>query len=493
IKISHTQSVLLAILVFVTTAIVFSQYGFEGALRRDNAIYIYSGQQMANGIPPYVSMFDHKGPLTPMISGVGVMIAAFLNFDDILTVRIIFFMFACLTVVGLYLLGSTLFESRWIGILAAFTFIGFWGFGKHAVSGPQAKTPMVFFEVLALLLTANRKWFWAAFCGSLSFLTWQPMAIYPIVTIILAIAQSKRGHERTINVIRAISGALTPIVMVSIYFLYKNAFYELIDGAILFNIVHLERSSALPYSNIIKPLVFAYRGYTLMFGPIVLGLLTVCVMYVWRLKLYERSISNLLSKDPFAIFLLSFPAPVIWSLLDFQGYTDFFVFLPYAAIGFGWLLYLLLDSRLVSAVFRPGLVNIFFLVICAILVGSAAMNYRMTSKTGLKQQRQWADQLKSQLGKESKFLSIGRPSILALLHMTNPNRYLFIVYGIDNHIHANTPGGFYGWLKGLEKYNPSMIALGKTGGRYKDQLLNWLHTHYRKTTLGEWTLFVKRE
>ncbi len=491
-KTPFITSLLLAILVFATTAIVFSQYGFEDTLRRDHAMYVYSGQQMAKGTAPYVSMFDHKGPLTPMISGAGVMIAEFFNFDDILTIRIIFFIFACSAAAGIYLLASSLFESRWAGLIAAFTFIGFWGFGKHAVSGPQAKIPMVFFQVLALLLTANRKWFWAAFCGSLAFLTWQPMAIFPAITVILAFTQSGPGRDRKVNVMKALSGALIPVILVSAYFLYKNAFYELIDGAILFNIFHLERYSTSPYSSIIRPLVYAYRGYTLMIGPIVLGLLMMCFMYIWRAKSYKNNIPDLLSKDPFAVLLLSFPAVVIWSIMDFQGYTDFFVFLPYAATGFSWLLYLLINSRFVTVKHGPGPAKIIFPLICAILIGSAAVNYRMTAETGLKDQRQWAARIKPLLGEGSRFVSIGRPSILALLHMTNPNRYSFIVYGIDNHINANTPGGFYGWLRELEKYDPTVIALGKTGGRYKSEILSWLHTNYQETTVGEWTLFVKQ-
>ena len=484
-------SLLPAIFVFIITAVVFSQYGFEGPLTRDNSLVMYSGQQMAGGVPPYVSIFDHKGPLAPMMIGAGVMIASFFNLNDILTVRILFFMFASLSAVGLYFLGYTLFASRKAGFLASFIFIGFWGFGKHAASGPQPKTPMVLFEILALLLTANRKWFWAGFCGSLAFLIWQPMAVYPVMTFALAIIQSEKGKERTRNIIRAVSGTLTPIAMVCIYFLYKGALHDLIDGAVLFNIIHLERDMLPPYKDIMKSLRFIYNGYTLMTGPVFLGLLMMCVMYVWRARTYGNNIRELLSKDPFSMILLSFPFPVIWSLMDFQGYTDFYVFLPYVALGFGWLLYLLLKSKPVTAGSGHDLSKILFIIICAVLIGAAAINYRATSDRGLQHQRQWANQVRSMLGEESRFVSIGRPSILALLHMTNPNRYVFITFGIDNYIEANTPGGFYGWLKQLEKYDPSVIALGKTRGRYRNQLISWLHMNYQEKTVGEWTLFVK--
>ena len=486
-------SLLLSALVFATAAVVYSQYGFQGKLVRDNAIYVYSGQQMAKGVPPYVSIFDHKGPLAPMISGVGVIMATFFNFDDLFTVRLIFFIFGCLTVVGIYLLGYTLFESHWTGILAAFVFIGFWGFGRHAASGPQAKIPMTFFEVLAILLTVRKRWFWAGFFGSLSFLTWQPMAVYPVVTLLLAVIQAKGRQERIRNTVHAVSGILMPIIIVSLYFLYKGAFFELVDGAIFFNILHLDRGYFYPLNDITRPIKAIYNGYTLMFAPLIIGLLMVSILYVRRMGLHGRNIYSLLSNDPFAVVLLSFPAPVIWSIFDFQGYVDFFVFLPYAAIGFAMFLYMFLDY--VSGIKHVGhtLSMACFIFVCTILIVSAAINYRLTSEKGLERQRLWANQVRAHLGEGGKLLSIGRPSILSLLHMTNQNRYVFITFGIDNHIDANTPGGFKGWLKGLEEYNPSIIALGYTMGRFKGELMRWLHTHYRETNVGEWSIFVKKD
>lgn len=489
--IQYITSFFLPLLVLLTSIIVFIQYGFEGSLARDDALYMYSGQQMANGIPPYVSIFNHTGPLAPMISSIGVRIATYINVDDIFTVRIIFFMFGCLSVVGLYLLGSILFESRRIGLLAALVFIGFWGFGRYAASGPRLKTLVVFFEILSLLFMVHNKWFLAALCGSLTFLAWQPTLIYPMIAIFLAVTQSKKRHERARNAIRAVSGALTPILIVSMYFLYKGALYDLIDGAIFFNIFHLERGTSSVLSHILRPIRAIYYGYTIMMVPIFLGGVMVFILYVWRWRLHRGSISNMISEDRFAAILLSFPALIIWSLLDFQWYPDFYVFLPYVAIGFGWLLGFLLTSLSGIKGIGPNATRICFLLICTVLIGSASMNYRFTSENGIERQRQWAQQVESQWGHESKLVSIGRPEILVLLHRTNPNPYVFIINGIDNHINANTLGGFTGWLEELEMYNPSVIALGPTRGRFTNELMSWLKIHYRKTKVGNWVLFVK--
>lgn len=490
--VGHSTSFIIAAFVFLTSAIVFIQYGFEGTLRRDAALYLYSGQQMAQGVPPYVSVFEVKGPLTYLIPGIGASIAMLLKLDDIIAVRVAFLILSCLAIVGLYFLGSTLFESRRVGLLAAFTFIGFWGFGRGAVSGPSAKTPVVLFQLLSLLLTARKRWFWAGLCGSLAALTWQPTAIFPLATILLALTQSRAGLERARNAIRAVSGILIPIVVISLYFLHKGALSDLVDGAILFHLNYLERGPSSLLNHLRGPIRAVYVGFTVMAIPIALGFLVVCMTYMWRMKLHGGSILRLLARDRFAALLLSFPALVIWSLLDFQGYGDFFVLLPYVAIGFGWLLYLALEGLMKTVDIRPALQMTWFLVLCATLIGSAAMNYYVTAENGLDDQRQWAQWVESRFGRDSKIVSIGEPSILVLLHSTNPNPYVYIISGFHNRIEAKTPGGFEGWLEELEREDLSVIALGKVRpSQVRTRLIAWLETRYQETHVGEWTLFVK--
>ena len=115
----------LPLFILALAALVYGMYGFDGVLLRDYSIYLYSGQRMAEGVPPYVSIFDHKGPLSPMIAGFGVMLSKVLDWDDILTVRLVFFATGCLTVMAVYLLGKSIFCSQVTGFFGALTFLGF--------------------------------------------------------------------------------------------------------------------------------------------------------------------------------------------------------------------------------------------------------------------------------------------------------------------------------------------------------------------------------
>ncbi|UCC38807.1 MAG: hypothetical protein JSV96_13430 [Candidatus Aminicenantes bacterium] len=490
-NIMYIKSPLIAVLVFFISAVVFSQYGFVGTLVRDDANYVYSGQQMAQGIPPYKSIFDYKGPIAPMISGAGATVARLFNTDDILIIRITFLIVSCFVVVGIYFLGTILFESSRTGFLSALAFIGFYGFGRHAASGPRAKTPMVLFEVLSLLLTAKKKWFWAGICGSLAFLTWQPTVIYLVVTIFLAFTQSEQVRVRARSVLLAVSGALIPIIAVSIYFLLNGAFLDFIDGTVLFNIKNLEHGPFSLLGNLGEPISAVYKAYTIMTIPIILGFFMLFVIYMWRIKLHGKKIIPLVSKDHFAAFLLTFPFPVLWSVLYFQSYPDFYVLLPYAAIGFGWLLYLAIDALNGIEEIGAGLKKAFYLVLCIGLIGGAAIVYRRASENGLVEQRQWAHQIKHKFEPDLRLVSIGAPEVLVLLHQTNPNPYVYIVNGIDKRIDEKTQEGFNGWLEELERYDPSVIAFGQTRGRFKPKLLKWLETHFQETKIGDWTLFIK--
>lgn len=136
------------------------------------------------------------------------------------------------------------------------------------------------------------------------------------------------------------------------------------------------------------PLRALTLGFPTMALPIILGIGFVWVMAGWRLHLASGDRRQFLAMDPFAGLFVSFPPLVFWSLVDFQSYPDLFVFLPYAALGFGWLLVLSLEGlgRIIplSAVAEAWSVGI----LCTALLGFAAVYYRITADRKLLMQRQ---------------------------------------------------------------------------------------------------------
>src|SRR5919199_3130513 len=454
------DKVSLPLLVLFLAVFLYGMYGFDGALPLDYSIYLYSGQRMAEGVPPYVSIFDHKGPLSPMLAGLGVMLSKQLNWDDIYTVRLVFFTVGCLTVVAVYLLGKSLFRSEAAGFFAALTFLGFYAYGYPAASGPEPKTPMVLFETLSLLFASQKRWFWAGFFGCLSFLVWQPMGLFAVIVFVLALSRPK--EERYSGVLRALGGIVAPLVASVGYFYYHGALGDLVDGVVLFNALYLTRgeittapivhrmlwdpslSQTLSDPSLLwEQLSGVVLPYITMAVPIVVGLAMIVRLYFLRPYQYR-----------FAPILLSLPVPPLWALIDFALSEDFFVYLPYAAIGFGafaaWAIRRTKTPRLIGALLGAALLGVAIANTFS-EVNAPAAEKLLGTEIDLPQQREGALQIEKRFAQEGlRIASLNSPQVLVLLHRENPNRYLFITAGIDRYIEAKEPGGFEGWLESLE-------------------------------------------
>ena len=445
---------------------------------------------VAEGTPPYVGIFDHKGPLSPMLAGLGVVLSRQLSWDDVYAVRLVFFTAGCLTVVAVYLLGQSALRSRVAGLFSALTFLGFFGYAQPVSSGPEPKTPMVLFEALCLMFAVRRRWFWSGLFGSLALLVWPPMAVFPFVTFLLAVTRPR--EERYGAILRAAAGIATPLVATFAYFYYHGALGDLFDGFVLFNVRYLVRGDyqfeailAGAASNVVAP-------YATMFVPVLIGLFMILRLYLMRPYQYR-----------FAPILLSFPAPVLWSLRDFQLADDFYVFLPYAAIGFGaFLAYTTQRAR------TPRLV---ITVLSAILLSVALANtlswvsadatYKLTGTTvGLPDQREGAAEIEERFGEDARLASVGSPQVLVLLSKENPNPYLFLSAGVDKYVDGETQGGFEGYLGGLKEYDPDALAFLADGqtlfsqqltSEHRRELITWLNSNYRTEKVGPFWLYVK--
>lgn len=513
-------ALLLALLGALTLAAYLTQ-NFGGGLSRDSAIYLYGGQQLLQGVPPYVSVFDHKGPLAPLLSGAGVFVANLFDASHVMTVRGLFIIFGCLTIAAVYLLGRRLLKSVRGTVFTTVTFIAFFSFGRYAVAEPEAKTPMLLFQTLSLLLTSQKRWFLAGLSGSMAMLIWQPMAVFTLVTMILAAAKPGDVGRRS-AILRTLSGALSPVAAVVLCFYWWGALYELINGTVLFNLRYLDQERLSFLAQVARAAEAIFVGYSSIFVPITIasmlvialvGLFAVIRLYVTRLQRIVASGASAreLLDSRFAPLLLSLPFPVAWSLMDFQGYPDFYVFLPYVAIGFGGFMDFAIRKsasryraapRKVRRNLSAGVCTVLaFLAVSSSLIvvspaqraSSLTIQQHGINPTDLEDQRLAAQEIERRYGEDARIVSIGVPQLLVLLHETNPNPYVFVIRGIDNEIAETTPGGFDGWLQQIQSHDPDVIALGPTTGDHEDMLRQWLNENYEREDIGPWVVFVDPE
>jgi hypothetical protein len=238
-----------------------------------------------------------------------------------------------------------------------------------------------------------------------------------------------------------------------------------------------------PISNVILV-------YSTMLMPILIGLGMIFRLYFLRPYQYR-----------FAPILLSFPAPFLWALLDFQLSDDFYVYLPYAAVGFGAFLasmiYYAKTPRFVGALL--GVVLLGVAIANTFDLNPIAAHQLLGTNIRLSQQREGAQEIENRFGEDVRLASINSPQVLVLLHRKNPNPYLFITAGIDRQIEAEGPGGFEGWLRGLEEYDvltffgegQSLLPGAESTTRHSTELWNWLNVRYHMEKIGPWWIFVK--
>ncbi|MGH9173222.1 MAG: hypothetical protein ACRD1H_02630, partial [Vicinamibacterales bacterium] len=312
---------------------LFSRFSIDGTLARDEAIYAYAGQQQAQGTPFYVSIVDQKTPLGSMIAAAAVTIGRAVGADDLSAIRIMFFVFACLTVVAAYLLATWLFESPLIGLVAAASFASFKEFALGALTGPQVKQPAVFFAVLSMALIVRRGYFWGAFAGSLAFLVWQPLVVFPIVALAAA-ALATAADRKWKRFGRACAGAAIPLGGTALYFWLVDALDELVAAAFVFPVTYLERTDESLLERLQRIVSVVDRHYdraeVLFWGGLVilLGLLAV------RVAQRRSDIWAMVRDDAYVHVVVASLLPIAaFSATDFQGSADLYPLLPYAAIG----------------------------------------------------------------------------------------------------------------------------------------------------------------
>lgn len=478
---------------FVLAGFAFSLFGLDAELSRDESIYSYGGQQLAAGIPPYVSIVDPKTPLATMIAGAGVWTGRAAGIDDVVAIRIAFFLVSCLSVVAVFHVGTTLLGSTWAGALAAITLIALSGFAMDALGGPNAKTPAVGLAALATVLPVRRHWFWGGVAASLAALVWQPLGMYVPSVIVAAWLMSER-HDRVRAALLAVSGAALPAAIVVGYFLVSGALAEFVESALLLPLTGAVRMHEYTVPEriafIVELVQAGFGGTAVLFW---LGLCGIGLLIGQRLwwgrprDTWERDPVLVLVLPPL-IFL------VLFSLIDFQGYDDAFPFLLYSSLGLAALLQLgaaRLEAR--SAALAVMVAPVVATLLMVISLATYARS--MPEGRALVHQRHLAARVNRLLGPDGTLYALGDPSLLVLTGRTNPSRYIYLSSGVDRWLVDRTPGGYSGWLRRIVASDPDVVYLAGwlTRERFRDDLRAWLRRRYERVSIPSTMLFATPE
>ncbi len=466
----------IALLLLAVAAATFSLRGINSELIRDDSVYLYAGQQFVAGVPPYVSIFDAKGPMSPFLIGWSIMLGNTADLYSVHSARVGFLMLSCGCVAALFLLAQYLFRSRAIGLLAALLFLSVIGFGEYAIAGPRAKTPMVLFEILALYFMSKRSWFWAAFCGALAALVWQPSAIFLIATFLLALLQGgQNSRDRIVAAAHSVAGGALPYLFTAGYYISKGELQAGIDGYVLFSFLYLDRPDTGWIEGIVKPLKSIHKGDAIASWAMAAGFFSVLALYGSRVRQHAWSALRTLREDRFAGLLVTYPIPFIWSIRDFQDFPDAFIFLPYLVVALAWALWHGIN-RVTRGDVRASM--LILLIVAPLLVAYSAWSYAELRNDALVLQRWKAARLRQHFPEERSILAFGAPQFNAILEEVNLTRYGIIFSGMDRYIHDREPGGFAAWLQRIEEQEPPVVVWGWTRGYHTAKIRVWLNENY---------------
>jgi 4-amino-4-deoxy-L-arabinose transferase-like glycosyltransferase len=485
----RAAGMVLALLVAVA---LFSRFSIDGQLSRDESIYVYSGQQLAHGVPPYASIFDPKTPLGSMFAGAAVGIARAAGGDEVHYVRFAFFVFACLTVVAVYALGLALWGSIAGAILSAVTFASFRGFASDALGGPDAKTPAILFAVVSMTLLVRRRWFWGSFAGALAFLVWQPMAIYVLVAALAALATAERGERRR-RLGRVAAGAAIPIASVTLYFLIAGALGKFVQAAVTFPLTGIERGPETLHEHFDRIADVVAAGYPRIYVLIWAGLLALPLLAAWRLVRARARPREVLADPLVSVVLASLVPLALYSLHDFQGYPDVYPALPYAAIGIGGV-----AATALTALGRRPAAHVVTAGALVAAAGLAALSWHWYSTPSghvrwLVRERATAARIERLLDPGETLYALGDPTVLVLTDRRNPSRFIYLGSGVAAQAAPEAQGGTEGWGRRILASDPAVIVVNDWHGPRRRPLSLVLRKTYDRGFVGGWRVLFKPE
>jgi 4-amino-4-deoxy-L-arabinose transferase-like glycosyltransferase len=457
--------------------VLFTRFSIYGNLWRDEAIYAYGGQQLANGVPVYLGIFDPKPPLPTFLTALGVLLGRLFGTDGLLTMRAEFFVFGLLAVVAIYWLGLKLWRSPLAALAGAVVFASFKGFAQDALPGPDAKTPGIFLAVLSLGLLVRRRWFLAGVVGSLAFLDWQPLGVYAAAAVVAALLAG--GEEpRWKRGARAVAGVAAPLVATVLFLAIDGGLSQFIEASFKFPLTGLHRGHVTLLGNLrqIHKIVNRYYGDTrvLFWGGLALLVVVLGAWLVRRRARPERVF-------PAAVVLGTFAALGLASVADFQGYPDLFPLLPYAAVA----------PRLDAPRTRraAGAVALAGVALLAVL----SFNWYSGPEPGLSlhAERANAGRIERALDPGERLYVLGDPTPLVLTERRNPVRWIYLGSGVDRWAIKHDFGSLAGWKANILQVNPPIVLVNLWTTGKGQKMRHWLRQVYGTGTfLGSWRVFA---
>jgi hypothetical protein len=459
--------------VALVSSVVYGLHGFDAPLSRDLGVFVYGGEHVARGVPPYVDIFNTVGPLADAVPGLAIWTGGLVGLDPILSARLLFMVLSVGCCVLVSVLAHDIFASRVAGLTAAAVFLTFQDFIELATDGPREKTTMVLFLLVTLLMVQRRRWFSAGVGTALATLVWQPALAVAATAVVAAVLAHRTGRVRGLT--RFVAGGLLPSLATLAVLAATHALPQAWAGFVTVNVDDTRQPSA--WTAPAFTLGFLWHGYHLSLVVFAAGLLALLGLGTAAL----RRCPGRPEVAPAAAALVG----VAWTMLAINGPPDLFELLPLAALGIAGVVVAVV--RRLPAAPAVSLVA----VTCAACVGLAVAESVGSVSDRLAQQRADVAAVLAAVPHGAEVLSINAPEVLAISDGSNPTAYQVFDGAIDRYLGHTTVGGVDGYAALVERLRPTVLVVGHGDvTRWPASLLD--QDYRRAGSCSSWTWYVSR-
>jgi DolP-mannose mannosyltransferase len=481
-------------------AVTLAYRPFGQTVRGDCGIYDYIAQSILRGQLPYRDVIDPKAPASMYLSAMAMAIGRSAGAPDVVAVRCLYVLMAGLLSAITCLTAEAYLRSRVAALIASLIPLIPDNFVLMMTKGTQPKLPMMIFGMLALLLVAKDRPFWAGFCSMLSCLCWQPGLLFAGAAFL--VFSRYFTNWRDWRAVKVVAGTAVPLAVVLLYFYSRGALSDLWSWTITYTFSVFRPEGQKPLGQALTQIwKISHREFGSDLILPGLSLIGFAIYAAGRVR--EKLQEGLRSIDLFRDAILIPPVVyLIFCIIDFQGGPDLIPFLPFIGLFAAW--FIVEVGRLIVSipfVKRSGpaigwnfLVPSIAMAAMLVLILIRTTGYKPPSPS-LREQASAIGQIAAYLGPDDRIYVHGTAEILVLLNRANLNRYIALDSGADDYIAAQKAGGFKDVIDEIESGAPKLVAISRLRNvRHSKDLEQWVEAHYDTLGLpGCETIYIRKQ
>ncbi|HKV42177.1 MAG TPA: DolP-mannose mannosyltransferase [Blastocatellia bacterium] len=466
----------------------------------DPSLWDYTAQSILRGQIPYRDVVQIKTPLSAYLSALVLVAAKPLGVNGLIAIRFVKILLAAGLLVTTYALAELYLTSRAAALIAFLAPLGLQAFAARVSTGTEQKLPMIFFGVLALLLIAKDKPFWAGLVSMLSCLSWQPGLLFT-GTAVLVCSNYLRSW-RDLRAVKVTIGAALPLLVTILYFHHQGALGDFWKWTFAYNLTVYAPYSVKTLSEQIRHVSLVTRRSLGVRGTVVLCVAFLGYVVSWASALRGKHNGNDIQDTPpnlqYHAILIAPLVYLIYLRFDFNAGPYLIPLYPFIGIFLGSLVTVLVRSARsrwkgatasrTTRIAETGVIGLLCYQVIAVCF------FGMYSGPTLYDQYEEIAPISRLVTPGDSLYCQGQAAFLVMLDRPSVSKYLWFDRGKGDFAARGLPGGFQAIMAKLEAHAPKIVQAARFNDvAHRQEIEDWLATHYEPMGLRYFDLYIRKE